>query len=341
MLGTALWVFAFSIVGLLISIQRPGNPIAWTCLWFGTVWTSWVFTGGLLTYQEAHPGTVPHPDLIAALAYPLWVPGVGLIAVLLLIFPSGRLLSPRWRPVAWVLGITMGALVLIGWFGPGPIQDHEELLNPLGISWVQPFADEAPGFVIVLSLMGCLLAAAVSVVMRFRRSEGTERLQMKWLVAAGVVSAIGYPLLFIREFPVQILWASIPIAIGFSMHRHRLYDIDRLVSRTVVYAIVVGVLALVYAGAATLLGAVLPLKGEVPVAAATLASVALFTPLRRRVQERVDRRFNRSRYDAVRVTARLLEALRSQTDARVVLGHAVSAVAETMQPTAIGAWLNE
>ncbi len=230
-----------------------------------------------------NPGTLARPDLIAALAYPLWVPGVGLIGFLLLLFPDGHLPSPRWRPVAWLLGGTIAILGLTELFLPGVFLDWE-YVNPLGIEALEPFREGAPGVTLVLILVLCILASAVSVVVRYRRAVGIERLQLKWMMAAGLVAAIAYALLFFWDgFYIQLVWTVIPVAIGLSMHRHRLYDIDRLISRTVAYTLVVGLLAIVYAGSVFLLRERLPGQGNIAVAASTLAVAALFNPLRRRV----------------------------------------------------------
>ncbi len=338
--GDVVWVTAFSTVGFLVVSRSPGNPIGPIALGFGAVWTLWLLCDGLLSYEVTHPGSIPRPDLIAALSYPLWVPGVALVALLLLVFPTGTLPSPRWRPAAWVLGITVALLFATGFLLPGEVQD-QPYMNPLGVEGFE-FFDEGPGgIVLVLTLMASLAAAAFSVLVRFRRSRGIERLQLKWLVAASLLSAVGYAALFLVEFEVQLVWATIPVAIGFAMHRHRLYDIDRLVSRAVSYAIVVALLATLYVAVVFLLGSLAPFEGDLAVAAATLAAFAVFAPLRRRVQTTVERRFNRRRYDSARVAAALTGELREQTDAAIIVGRWASLVAATMQPAALGLWLSE
>ncbi len=340
-LGYSLWISLFTVVGVIIASHRPGNRIAWICLGFSGVWSIWIFLDAILAYQTAHPGSLSRPDLMAALAYPLWVPGVGLIGFLLLLFPDGRLPSPRWRPVAWLLGGTMALLTLTGFFLPGVVQETV-YVNPLGIEALESFDQGAPGFALVVILVSCIVASAVSVVLRYRNAVGSERLQLKWMMAAGVVAATAYALLFVwDDFDIQLVWAVIPIAIGLSMHRHHLYDIDRLISRTVVYAIVVGVLALVFAGVVLILGNVLPGDDALPVAASTLAVAAVFNPLRRRVQNRVDRFFHRSHYNAELVAAGFAIGLRDETDSDRIVQGWVGVVSETMQPTAVGVWTRE
>ena len=175
-------------------------------------------------------------------------------------------------------------------------------MNPLGIEALEPFDQGPPGFALVVILVLCILASAVSVVVRYRGASEVERLQLKWLMAAGLLSALAYGLLFFwDEFNIQLIWASIPVAIGLSMHRHRLYDIDRLISRTVAYTVVAGVVAMVFVAVIFVFQEVLGAEGPIGVAGSTLAAAALVNPLRRRVQDRVDRRFNRSHFDAQRV----------------------------------------
>jgi hypothetical protein len=339
-LGYTFWISAFTAVGVLIAFHRPGNPIAWICLGFSAVWSFWVLGESMLFFESSNPGSLRRPDLLAALAHPLWVPGVGLIGYLLLLFPDGHLASPRWRPVARVLGGTMALLTLTGFFLPGLVQDTV-YPNPLGIEVLEPFDQGAAGFALVITLVLCILASAVSVVIRYRRASGNERLQLKWLMAAGLVAALAYPLIFfLGDFDVQLVWALIPIAIGLSMHRHRLYDIDRLISRTVVYTVVVGVVALVFIGVIFVFQEVLGAEGPIGVAGSTLASAAVFNPLRRKVQERVDRRFNRSRFDARRVAEGFAGDLANETDAGRIVDGWLQVVSETLQPTLVGVWVS-
>jgi hypothetical protein len=338
-LGFSVWILSFTVVGVIIAFHRPGNPIAWICLAFSGVWSIWIFLDGLLAYESANPGSFSRPGLIAALAYPLWVPGVGLIGFLLLLFPDGRLPSPRWRPVAWLLAGDIALLTLTGFFLPGVIQETE-YVNPLGIEILEAFDQGIPGFALVVILVLCILASALSVVVRYRRAVGRERLQLKWLMAAGVVAAAAYALLFFwDEFNVQLVWSLIPIAIGMSVHRHHLYEIDRLISRTIVYAIVVGALAIVFASVIFVLQEVSPFQDDLAVAASTLAAAAAFNPVRNRVQKRVDRRFNRSRYDAERVSVEFATGLRDETDSDQILDGWAGVVTRTMQPTSMGIWL--
>jgi hypothetical protein len=340
-LGFSVWIAAFTVVGVIIAFNRPGNPVAWICLGFSGLWSIWILLDGLLIYESAHPGTLARPDLIAALANPLWVPGVGLIGFLLLLFPDGHLPSPKWRPVAWLLGGTVIILTVTTFFLPGLVQDRE-YVNPIGVEALEPFGQGPVGFALVVSLVLGILASAVSVVVRYRAASGVERLQVKWLMAAGLLSALAYGLLFFwNEFNIQLVWASIPIAIGLSMHRHRLYDIDRLISRTVAYAVVAGAVAIVFVAVIFVFQEIFGAEGPIGVAGSTLAAAALVNPMRRRVQDRVDRRFNRSRFDAQRVAEGFAGSLRDETDAALIVRGWVGVVAETMQPTAVGVWTRD
>ncbi len=338
-LGFSLWISAFTVVGVIIAFHRPGNLVAWICLAFSGVWSIWILFDGLLIYESAHPGTLARPDLIAALANPLWVPGVGLIGFLLLLFPDGRLPSPRWRPVAWVLTGTIALLALTGLFLPGVLQDRQ-YVNPLGIEALEPFDQGVPGIALVIILILCILASAISVVVRYRGAVGNERLQLKWMMAAGLVAALAYALLFFwGEFDIQFVWIVIPVAIGLSMHRHRLYDIDHLIRRTVGYTLIIGLLFVVYAGVVFVLRELLPVKGSIAVAASTLAVAALFNPLRRRVQERVDRRFNRTRHDAWQVADRYAHSLGDQIDPDRIVDGWIRVISETVQPATVAVWM--
>ena len=173
---------------------------------------------------------------------------------------------------------TIALLTLTGFFLPGVIQETE-YVNPLGIEALETFDQGVPGFALVVILVLCIVASAVSVVVRYRTAVGSERLQLKWMMAAGVVAAVAYALLFVwDDFDIQLVWALIPIAIGLSMHRHHLYDIDRLISRTIVYAVVVGALAIVFASVIFVLQEVSPFQDDLAVAASTSGGGRGFQP---------------------------------------------------------------
>ncbi len=337
-LAMVTWLAIFAVVGAFVILHRPGNIVGWLCLAFSLVWSIWSAGDALLVYDEANPGTLDNPGLLAALIHPLWVPGVGIIGLLLLLFPDGRLPSRRWQPVLWGLLSVMALLVVTSLFLPGMVQDRS-VINPMGVEAFEVFGTGPPGITLVVLLILGIALSALSVVFRYRRAGTVERLQLKWLMAAAIISALSYALLFvIGDLQVQLIFSLIPIAIWFAMRRHRLYDIDRFISRTVAYAAVVAILALVYAGAIFVLQNLLPAGDSLAVAASTLIVVAVFNPVRRKALRRVDRFFNRSRYDADRVVEGFAEGLRDETDTDRIVHGWVEVTTETMEPRAVGVW---
>jgi hypothetical protein len=337
-LGLVTFLAVFGGVGALVALHRPHNIVGWLCLAFSLVWATWSAADALLIYDELHPGTLENPGLIAALTHPLWVPGVGIIGLLLLVFPDGRVTSPRWPWVLWGLLVVMAMLTFTAFFLPGVVQDRT-VENPLGIEAFEVFDSGPIGVALVLLLILGIGLSALSVVFRYRKADTVERMQLKWLMAAAMVSAVSYGLVFVvGDMPVQLIFSLIPIAIWFAMRRQGLYEIDRLISRTVAYAVVVGILGLVYLGMVFVLQDALPGDDSLAVAASTLLAAAIFNPLRKSVLARVDRFFNRSHYDAERVVEGFTEGLRNETDAERIVHGWLGVVSETMAPTSVGVW---
>jgi hypothetical protein len=237
----------------------------------------------------------------------------------------------------WGLLVVIAVLTVTEFFLPGVVQERT-VVNPFGIDAFEVFRGPV-GLVLVVLLVGGIVLSAVSVVFRYRRAGQVERLQLKWLMAAALVSAVSYALLFVFDaFTVQLIFSLIPISIWIAMRRYRLYEIDRFISRTVAYGLVVATLAAVYAGAVFILQGLRPGSDSLAVAASTLMVAAIFSPVRRRIQARVDRFFNRSHYDAERVVNAFASELRNETDAdRIVLGW-TRVAAQTMEPNAVGVW---
>ena len=277
-----------------------------------------------------------------------WAPAIALgITLPALLLPNGRLRSRRWRLV--VASSVTGAVlaILAGSLSPGPLEEAG-IDNPLGLG------GPAGKVAAVLTVAGVVLhwlslpPAAVCVVLRFRSSRGVERQQMRW-VAAGVAGAVGGLLLGLPGglglVPDYISWIVFPallcppVAIGVAVLRYRLYDLDRVISRTLTYGLLTVLLGLGYAGLVLGLGRLLPEGSSLVVAAATLAAAALFQPLRRRVQQLVDRRFNRRRYDAARTVDGFATRLRDQVDLDALHGELLAVVDQTMQPTSTSLWL--
>jgi hypothetical protein len=361
-----LLMFPFPAVGVVIASRHARNPIGWILLAIGFVWELTAAAEAYATYGlVTHPGALPAPELSAALSVSLWVPGVGLMGTfLILLFPDGRLPSPRWRPWGLFCALALVVVFLVITFAPGPIGEppFEELENPLGIESLRPLVGvlTASILLIPLAIVGC----AFSLIQRFRRSGGRERLQLKWLAAAaGACAAIALvsvvvtfstswntswfgadtPLwIRILHYAALYSFVLIPVAVGMAILRHRLYDIDRIINKTIVYGVVTAVLAAGYAAAILGLQALLPAltRDSAPaVAASTLAMVALFRPLRNRVQSFVDRRFYRRRYDAARTIESFGSRLRQETDLDSLRRELLGLVEQTMQPSSVSLWL--
>ena len=354
---------AFPLVGALIASKRPQNPIGWICLTAGFLWMLIVLSDSYGTYGLAKPGSIPYPVASEALGLWLWVPPVGLLGTyLILLFPNGRLPSRRWRPLAWL----SGAVIVLGSVGialaPGSVEALGGVRNPFGLEgapWV------AYAAVVVPLLPVCILASAVSLVLRYRRSGGEERQQVKWIAFAAsfvglmalitVVSTQMFAPESLETAGTQPLWlellqdvellslAGVPVAVGFAILRHRLYDIDVVINRTLVYGSLTAMLVAVYYGSVVVLQYIFrALSGgesQFAIVASTLVIAALFNPLRRRVQGFVDRRFYRRKYDAAKTLADFGVRLREETDLETLGSDVVRVVRETMQPAHVSLWL--
>ncbi len=339
---------ALPTVGAILAILRPSNPIGWLFLVSGAGIIVGIFSseyvGRAIYLGTSLPG-VQLVDWLSSWAMPL---SVGLMVIWIpLLFPDGHLPGPRWRPVAWAAAATVVASTVAQALVSGPAYAGL-LANPIGIGG--PIGDamailSSNATFPLIALLGILSLA--SLVVRFRRARDVERQQLKWfllavgfLVAAVVVAfatqleAAWYALLFGL--------ALLPVAAGIAVLRYRLYDIDRIISRTVSYAMVTAVLALVFVGGILLFQAILSsvFRGNaVAVAASTLVVAALFQPLRRRVQSRVDRRFNRARYDAERTVAAFSGRLRDDVDLESLRADVQGVVEQTVAPVSIAIWM--
>jgi len=363
-------VLAFPLVGALIASRRPYNPIGWICLAEGFLWMFLTMIDYYGVYGLASPGSVPFPVVIYALAQWLWVPTVGLLAIyLVLLFPDGRLPSRRWRPLAWLSGAVILLVSVTQGLIPGPLPDLGGTRNPFGLEGA-PWVADAANAILVLFLL-CILASAVSLILRYRRSGGEVRQQIKWIAFAAsflglvFVSAMVSSLIlffFAPEtwertadtppfwlellFYVMLLsFAGVPVAVGFAVLRYRLYDIDLLINRTLVYGALTATLALVYfGGVATIQAIFRALTGQeqqpqLAVVVSTLVIAALFNPLRRRIQAFIDRRFYRRKYDAAKTLEAFSAKLRDETDLDALNAELVGVVRDTMQPAHVSLWL--
>ena len=351
-----LAALSFASVGAILVSRLPYNVIGWLlasggfCFALGTGASSLADAG-----LTGDPGSVPGAIWFAWLGNWIWAPAIGTIIGLVLFYPTGRLVSRHWRPVALAAAAVIVLVSTGGALGPWP-QGQFPVENPLLITgWFEDLSSLLSVAVSPLAVLVAFLAVA-SLVLRYRRSVGVERQQLKWFAfaagvsvpaflvstalygAAGTAGIVGN----IAGFVAYCGFALLPVAIGIAVLRYRLYEIDRIISRTIAYATVTGVLVIVFAGAILLFQAVLaPLTGgnTVAVAASTLVVAALFQPLRRRVQARVDRLFNRSRYDAERTLAAFAGRLRDEVDLRQLTTEITSAVDHTVQPVSVSLWV--
>jgi hypothetical protein len=344
---------AFMAVGAVIVAHRPGNAVGWIFSAIGLL----TATGGLATEYTARanlgrPDALPGAVLAAWYTSWYWYPTLALVLVFpLLLFPTGQLPSARWRPVAAAAAAATVGITTLGALKPTLVDENYTVRNPIGLAWVpQDPEQSAVGAVLVGLLLVCMCAAGVSLVLRFRRSQGVERQQLKWFTYAGalmVLSLLATEYLLPDNADVEVLagliLALVPVAAGIAILRYRLYDIDRLINRTLVYGTLTALLGAVYAAVVLVFGQGFGGVGGQPpswaVAGATLAVAALFQPARRRVQAVVDRRFNRRRYDAAKTVEAFSARLRDEIDLDTLLAELLAVVNQTMQPTKASLWL--
>ncbi|MDP9343071.1 MAG: hypothetical protein M3Q23_13485 [Actinomycetota bacterium] len=343
------WVIAFSTVGALVAAKRPGNAIGWLLL--GSA-LSFTLAGFGLTLPGSTGGGRFSPVVLGQWAGAwMWGVGLGLAVLSLLVFPDGRPPSRRWRPVLWLAVVGLVGFVVGMGFGTRFI-GGTHIRNPFAIGGAvgHVLGGLQGGFGLV-AISGVL--ALVSIVVRFRRARGAEREQIKWLVYA--VAAVGLGLL--AQVPLSAVIKSpqalsdaenaissgtialVPMAIGVAILRHRLYDIDRIINRSLVYVLLSVVLGGVYAGLAVGLGSLTGQSNSFVIAGSTLAVAALFGPARRRIQRFIDRRFYRRRYDATRTLESFTSRLREEVDLDDLQLHLLGVVRDTMQPAQASLWL--
>ncbi len=349
--GVVLWSIPWIGVGAFVVTTRPRNPIGWLFCAVGLLWLSGeVVYDWVLGVTDSSNPFLPYASLYAD-SY--WIPGLGLLLVAVMLFPSGQLPSRGWRP-AFVLVVVGLVLALARAALATTVQAGDEGLvvdNPIGldaVGFVAP-GDEAP---ILLILLASAISALVSFVVRFRRSEGVERQQLKWmslavpaLVAGWVLAGFAEPWPLLANGLRVVSMTLIPIAAGLAITRFHLYDVDRVISRTTAYALVTGVLLAVYATVVTSLTSLLPASGSSDaadswaVAIATLAAAALFRPVLRVAQGLVDRRFNREQYDAEHAVEAFAREMRNVVEPEHVTGSLLGVVNETVQPSGMALWV--
>ncbi|HSO51503.1 MAG TPA: hypothetical protein VL330_01910 [Actinomycetes bacterium] len=349
LLEGAVFAFGFPVgyatVGLVLTLRRPANPIGWLYAASALTWSLIIPLGPWIDQLARDQRPLPLIAKLGAMAeVTVWAPAIALgVTLPALLVPDGRLRSRRWRVVA-AAAVAGPAMFVVGAFLiPGSSTDTAVPFdNPLG----QPglLGEVAKGLVASgLALHAASLPAALlCVILRFRASRGVERQQLRWVAAGAAIAVVGVsvPLGDLRGFwvdPLAIL--CVPVTVAVAVLRYRLWDLDRLVSRTVTYAVVTALLIVPYLLVVPAASELAAGSGSLTVAGATLAVAGLFQPLRRRVQDLVDRRFNRRRYDAARTVDGFAARLRDQVDLDALHGELLAVVDQTMQPTRASLWL--
>jgi hypothetical protein len=373
---TGLLSLAYPAVGALIASRLPTNPIGWIFCGLGLIYVTQRFAMAYADHALLETLALPWGEVAAW--YSTWIRFAGptLVVFLMLLFPSGRLPSRRWRIVVWltVLGAAISALGVA--FMPGILLHHSQVENPFGVVGVIGGTLTTYGFFGVSRLLGMtllstsLLAALVSVILRLRHARGDDRQQIKWFLFAAVpLTVLGsldelnnMVIAFTTDFmfhPVYILYSLgllvpvvyvevlalllVPVCTYIAILRYNLYDIDVVINRTLVYGSLTATLvALYFVGIVVLQSVFVLLTGQrstLAVVASTLLIAALFTPLRRRIQSFIDRRFYRRKYDARKTLEAFSATLRDETDLEVLRENLVGVVRETMQPGHVSLWL--
>jgi hypothetical protein len=341
-----------TIVGAAVASRRPANPVGWLFLGSALITAIKVLAGEYALYGIAsNPGALPLPCTLAWLSNTMNLVGPMMSFVLIpLYFPDGRPVSRRWAFVGWLSLGSLLVFTLLYAVAPVEAVQRSGIQNPLGIEAFRPFVNTFKTVVLVW-FIGLILAAAASLVVRFLRSVGEERLQLKWFTYAAAI----LPVWFVLNSPVQnafphlfavldsLVIAAVPIAAGIAILRYRLYDIDVIINRTLVYGVLSLLLGLIYFGAILLSQAALRTlaggESSLAVVASTLVIAALFNPLRQRVQDFIDRRFYRKKYDAAKTLEAFSARLREETDLDRLGGELVSVVHQTIQPEHASLWL--
>jgi hypothetical protein len=343
----------FATLGALISSRRPGNVMGWIFLATGILGGVQIFSGQYATValapdSPALPGgaLAAWSAMLAQNSFPIS------ILFLVLLFPDGMLPSRRWRPLAWAMGVFLATTLVVGALSPGTFPEFPSASNPFGVEGAKP-----SGSVLVAGQLGglaCVIATLLSLIVRFYFSRGEERLQLKWFTYAAVVG-LSTPLLLSSLAPAvfqmvgPIAWTlgflSLPISAAVAILKYRLYDIDRIINRTLVYGALTVTLVGVYVGSILSIQyafrALTGSESQLAIVASTLLIAALFNPLRRRVQNFIDHRFYRRKYDAAKTLEAFSAKLREETDIDALNSELLSTVRETMQPEHASLWLRE
>ena len=364
-LGSFVLVLGFLTVGLVITVRRAGNLIGWLLLWIGVLagLSLLVTAYGMYDLQVAAE-PLPGGSLLLWASTWAWLAAPAPSPVIHVLFPDGRLLSRRWAWVIWLafgsIALVMAAIAVAAW----PLQGPALLEGP---SWGPEVYPLPPLALLGLAMFGVAEAGSLTAMAtRLRRAKGDEREQIKWFLYAGIIVILGITVEILLGVPLTVAqrtWpvagqrralgpgsgetgqnrCPVPFAIAVALFKYRLYDIDRIINRTVVYGLLTALLGSIYAAAVLVLGQVFGGVGRDPpswaVAAATLAVAALFQPARRRIQQAVDQRFNRRKYSAAKTIEAFSGRLRDQVDLDTLSTEVLAVVDQTMEPTRVSLWL--
>jgi MFS family permease len=345
----ALMALVSVVVGALVVSRQPANAVGWLFSLSGAL-VAVTLPPSLFFELAPERGTTGPMQVAAWTTSWAWILGVVLVIFVPLLFPDGALPSAQWRWLAWCGALAVGIYGAGAALEPGPLADYPEITNPVAVGDTAALVLERVGFVLAAA---AFVAAVASVVYRYRRSDDVARQQIKCLAAAAaflaftVVVGVTATVLGARSLGNGIMvvgFASLPIAVAIAMRRYRLYDVDRLISRSLTYALVTGVLVAAYAGLVLVGQAVFSSfagGSNLAIAVSTLVVAALFLPLRSRVQRLVDRRFNRRRYDAQRTLDAFGSRLREQVELEGLRVDLEGVVRETMQPAHVSLWRRE
>jgi hypothetical protein len=339
-------------VGALVASRRPGHRVGWLLIALGLSVAVAGFTFSYTRYGlVARPGALPAADWLAGVANGGVFVYLSCTGFILLLSPTGRLPSPRWRWWARIAAAGLVVAFVTAVLASQPLYpEYPDIGNPIGVVAL----DHGLGGVIfpvgALLVLAGLIVGPVSLLLRFRRARGLERLQLRWLALGAALAAMSFAASmtalvlersdgWVFQAALGISVAVLPLATGAAILRYRLYDIDRIVSRTLAYALLTLLLGLGYTAVVLGLGRLLGRDSSLVVAAATLAVAAVFQPARRRVQRLVDRRFNRRRYDAARTVEHFATRLRDQVDLDALHGELLAVVNQTVAPTQASLWL--
>jgi hypothetical protein len=348
---------SFSVVGAVITPQfPPQNPIGWIFCTIGLIAGMRLFVAEyaivtLLAEPGSVPGMLPGGEALAWVSSWLWVSHLGLFVFLALLFPDGRPPSPRWRPFAWLVGVVVvvGTVAVALW--PETAAGFDLVNHPLGIEVATNTINPVETVMYTLGLV-----AASSLLVRLRHSKGVERQQVKWFAYAVTMLATSAILAYVVSESMGVVWlgwissvlvmvsvVGLPVAVGIAVLKYRLYNIDLLINRTLVYGALTVVLVLVYFGSVVLFQelfrTITGQESQLGIVASTLAIAALFNPSRRRIQSFIDRSFYRRKYDATKTLEAFSAKLRDETDLEALSDDLIEVVKETMQPAHVSLWL--